>query len=184
MLPGFWKRSSSRRKRIITVAVFLLLYEVATVVGLMTPLSQADANNINQQIDQAAANASVEDIFGHNLILCLATFVPIGGTIFGFFSSYTQGIAMVAQSMNPKLRAEGLTSPVLVFFAYFFIPVYWLENISMSIGLAESVWLIRRASQGYGKRELRNAAVLIAIVTLILLASAILEIALINLAGG
>jgi len=37
--------------------------------------------------------------------------------------------------------------------------------------------------QGYGKRELRNAAILIAVVTLILLASAIVEMALINATG-
>lgn len=181
MLPGFWKRSSSRRKRMITIAVFLLLWEVATTVGLLTPLSQQDANSINQEIDQERNTASVENIFGHNLILCLVTFVPIGGPIFGFFSSYSSGVVMVAQSMSPQ--ALGLP-PLLLFFAYFLIPVYWLENISISIGLAESVWLIRRTTQGYGKRELRNAAVLIAIVTLILLVSAIIEIALINATGG
>jgi hypothetical protein len=180
LLSGFWKRSSSRRKRIITIAVFLLLWEVATVVGALTPLSQTDANSINQQIDQMRNTATVEDIFGHNLILCLVTFVPIGGPIFGFFSSYSSGVVMVAQSMsyNPPLP------PLLVLFAYFLIPIYWLENISMSIGLAESVWLIRRTMQGYGKRELRNAAVLIAIVTLILLVSAIIEIILISVIGS
>lgn len=181
MMPSFWKGSSSRRKRIITVAVFLLLWQVATGVGLLTHLSQQDANSINQEIDQERTAASVENIFGHNLILCLATFVPIGGPIFGFFSSYSSGVVLVAFSMSPK--AQGLT-PLLFLLAYFLIPVYWLENISMSIGLAESVWLIRRTMQGYGKRELRNAAVLIAIVTLILLVSAITEIALINAASG
>lgn len=174
MMPGFWKRSSSRRKRIITVLVFLLLWQVATVVGLLTPVSQQDANSINQEIDQERNTASVENIFGHNLILCLITFIPIGGPIFGFFSSYSSGYVMVAQSMSLRLP------PPLLLFAYFLIPIYWLENISMSIGLAESAWLIRRTTQGYGKRELRNAAVLIAIVTLILLVSAIIEIILIN----
>jgi hypothetical protein len=176
-MPSFWKRSSSRRKRIITVAVFLLLWQVATVVGLLTPVSRQDANSINQEIDQERNIASVENIFGHNLILCLATFVPIGGPIFGFFSSYTSGVVIVAQSMTPE--AQGLP-PVLLLIAYYLLPIYWLENISMSIGLAESVWLIRRTMQGYGKRELRNAAVLIAIVTLILLVSAIIEIILID----
>jgi len=181
LMPGFWKRSSSRRKRIITVAVFLLLWQVATGVGLLTHLSQQDANSINQEIDQERATASVENIFGHNLILCLATFVPIGGPIFGFFSSYSSGVVIVAQSMSPQ--AQGLP-PWLLLLLYFLIPIYWLENISMSVGLAESVWLIRRTMQGYGKRELRNAAVLIAIVTLILLVSAIIEIALINATSG
>jgi hypothetical protein len=177
-MPGFWKRSSSRRKRIITVAVFLLLWQVATTVGLLTPLSQQDANSINQEIDQERTTASAENIFEHNLIICLITFVPVGGPIFGFFSSYSSGVVMVAQSMSLGLP------PLLLLFLYFLIPIYWLENISMSIGLAESVWLIRRTTQGYGKRELRNAAVLIAIVTLILLVSAIIEIILINASGG
>jgi hypothetical protein len=177
-MPGFWKRSSSRRKRIITVLVFLLLWQVATAVGTLTPVSQQDANSINQEIDQERNAATVENIFTHNLILCLITFIPIVGPIFGFFSSYSSGYVMVAQSMSLGLP------PLLLLLAYFLIPIYWLENISMSIGLAESVWLIRRTTQGYGKRELRNAAVLIAIVTLILLVSAIIEIILINATGG
>jgi len=176
LMPGFWKKSSSRRKRLITVLVFLLLWQVATALGTLTPMSRQDANSINQEIGQERNTATVEDIFGHNLIVCLATFVPVGGPIFGFFSSYSSGVVIVAQSMlySPPLP------PLLVLFFYFLIPIYWLENISMSIGLAESVWLIRRTMQGYGKRELRNAAVLIAIVTLILLASATIEIILIN----
>jgi hypothetical protein len=175
-MPSFWKRSSSRRKRITTALVFLLLWQVATVLGTLTPVSRQYANSINQEISQERSTATVEDIFGHNLILCLAMFVPIVGPIFGFFSAYSLGVVMVAQSIsyNPPLP------PLLLLFAYFLIPIYWLETISMSIGLAESVWLIRRTTQGYGKRELRNAAVLIAIVTLILLASATLEIILIN----
>jgi hypothetical protein len=179
-MPGFWKRSSSRRKRIITVVVFLLLWQVVTAVGLLTPVSHQDANSINQEIGQERNTATVENIFGHNLILCLIMFIPIGGPIFGFLSSYSSGVIMVAQAMsyNPPIP------PLLLLFAYFLIPIYWLENVSMSIGLAESVWLIRRTVQGYGKRELRNAAVLIAIVTLILLVSAIIEIILINASGG
>ena len=174
MMPGFWRRSSSRRKRIITVLVFLLLWQVATVVGTLTPLSQQEANSINQEIDQERTAATVENIFTHNLVICLITFIPVGGPIFGFFSSYSTGYVMVAQSMSLGLP------PLLVLFLYFLIPIYWLENISMSIGLAESVWLIRRTTQGYGKRELRNAAVLIATVTVILFVSAIIEIILIN----
>jgi hypothetical protein len=173
-MPGFWRRSSSRRKRIITVLVFLLLWQVATVVGTLTPLSQQEANSINQEIDQERTAATVENIFTHNLVICLITFIPVGGPIFGFFSSYSTGYVMVAQSMSLGLP------PLLVLFLYFLIPIYWLENISMSIGLAESVWLIRRTTQGYGKRELRNAAVLIATVTVILFVSAIIEIILIN----
>jgi len=174
LMPSFWKRSSSRRKRIITVLVFLLLWQVATVVGTLTPLSQKDANSINQEIDQERSAATVENIFTHNLILCLITFIPIVGPIFGFFSSYSSGYVMVAQSMSLGLP------PLLVMFLYFLIPIYWLETVSMSIGLAESVWLIRRTTQGYGMRELRNAAVLIGTVTLILLVSATIEIILIN----
>jgi hypothetical protein len=173
-MPSFWKRSSSRRKRLITVLVFLLLWQVATAVGTLTPLSRQDANSINQEIDQERTAATVENIFTHNLILCLITFIPVVGPIFGFFSSYSSGYVMVAQSMSLGLP------PLLVMFLYFLIPIYWLETISMSIGLAESVWLIRRTTQGYGKRELRNAAVLIGTVALILLVSATIEIILIN----
>ena len=180
MMPDFWKRSSSRRKRIITVVVFLLLWQVVTAIGLLTPLSHQDANSINQELRQVRNTATVDDIFGHNLIICLIMFIPIGGPIFAFLSSYTSGVALVAQAMSYKPPIP----PLLLLFAYFLVPIYWLENISMSIGLAESVWLIRRTVQGYGRRELRNAAVLIAIVTLILLASAIIEIILINASSG
>jgi hypothetical protein len=177
VLPEFWRRASSRRKRIISVAVFLLLWQIVTVAGLFSPLSQQDANSINQDLNQVRADATVENIFGHNLMVCLVMFIPVAGPIVGFYSSYGSGLTMVAMTMSPE--GKGLP-PVLVYFAYILIPVYWLEMISMSIGLAESVWLIRRAAQGLGKREVKNAAVLIAIVTVILLVSAIIEIALIN----
>lgn len=181
MLPGFWLRSSSRRKRIITVIVFLLLWQIATVAGVLTPLSRQDADSINQEFEQISKNINTEYIFGHNLILCLVMFVPIAGPAFGLFSSYSTGVVIVAQSMSPE--AHGIP-PLFLFSAYLLLPIYWFENIAMSIGLAESVWLIRRSMQGFGKREARNAAVLIAIVTIILLASAFLEIALIMALGG
>lgn len=176
MLSGLWQRSSSRTKRIITITVFLVISIIVTSVGALTPISIQDANSIHQELEQLRENISIQYIFGNNLMLCLVMFIPIAGPIFGFWVLHNTGVVIAAETMSSS--TPGI-SPLLIFFTLFLFPFTWLEFISYSTGLAESVWLIRRGLQGLGKREIRNAAVLIAIVAVVLLTAAIIEMAII-----
>ncbi len=177
MAPGFWKKASSRRQRIITITVFFLIGIIVTSIGTLSPMTKQEADQINQQISDLRGNISVQYIFGNNLLICLIMFIPVVGPIFGFYALYNTGAAVEAQMIASSTTG---ISPLLAFFVLFLFPFTWLEFISYSTAFAESVWLIRRSMQGLVRKEIKNAAVLIAIVTILLLIGAIIETALIQ----
>ncbi len=181
MALDFWKKTSSKRKRIITIIVFFLIGVIATSIGTISPLSQQEAQQINQDLENLRSNVSVQYIFGNNLLICLVMFVPVVGPIFGLYALYNTGIVVEAQIMAGSTTG---ISPILAFLLLFIFPFTWLEFISYSTAFAESFWIIRRLGQGLGKREIKNAAILIAIVTILLLIGAIIETVLIQAMGG
>lgn len=170
-----WQTSSSRTKRILTIAVFFVISLIVTSAGALTPLSVQDANSINQEIEQLRQNISVQYVFGNNLMLCLPMFIPFAGPIFGLWVLYNTGVVIAAET----IAASPQVSPLLTFFMLFMFPFTWMEFFSYSTGFAESVWLIRRGMQGLGKSEIKNAAILIAIIAVMLLLAAVIEVALI-----
>lgn len=152
-----------------------------TSIGTITPLSRQDANQINQEVTKLRDNVSVQYIFGNNLLICLIMFVPIIGPIFGLYALYNTGVSIEAQIIAGSTTG---VPAILAFLVLFIFPFTWLEFISYSTGLAESVWLIRRSMQGLGRKEIKNAAVLIAIVAILLLIGAAIETALILMMGS
>jgi membrane protease YdiL (CAAX protease family) len=178
---AFWKKMSSKRQRIITIIVFFLIGIIVTCIGTLAPLSQQEAQQINQDLENLRSNVSVQYIFGNNLLICLVMFVPIVGPIFGLYALYNTGVVVEAQVVAGS--STGI-SPILLFFLLFLFPFTWLEFISYSTAFAESVWILRRFTQGLGRREIKNAAFLIAIVTILLLIGAIIETVLIQAMGG
>ncbi len=172
MALKFWKTFSSRTKRIILIGVLFLTSIIATTAGALTPLSVEEADTINQELEQIRADISVQYIFGNNLMICLAMFIPIAGPIFGLWVLYNTGIVISAQSMSTS--AQGIPAPLIFLFLFVF-PFTWLEFLSYSTAFSESIWLIQRTIRNAGKREIRNAAILISIVTVMLLAAAIIE---------
>jgi hypothetical protein len=181
------KSYSSRKRRIITVAIFFVLGIVATTVGAMQTLSQKDATDINNELDKLRSDITVQYIFGNNLFICLLMFIPVFGWIFGFIALYNTGVVIAAESMTSA--AHGV-SPLILFFTLFLFPFTWLEFISYSAAFAEGFWLMLRGVQRLTnqipsfRRELRNLSVLMTIVTLMLLAGAAIEVALIMATGG
>jgi len=167
--------------------VFFVLGILATCVGAVQTLSQQEANQINNDLDQLRNSISIQYIFGNNLFICLLMFIPVVGWVLGFWILYNTGVVIAAQGMTAS--AQGIPT-LLLFFVLFIFPFTWLEFISYSTGLAEGFWLIVRAIQSIGKkrvsfkRELKNASILISIVTIMLLVAAIIETALINAQMG
>jgi hypothetical protein len=181
MLFDFWKNSSPRTRRLITIALLFIISIVVTVVGVLSPLSAEDASSINREVDKLRGTVSVQLIFGNNLMICMVMFIPFVGPIFGLFALYNTGVVINAQSMSAT--AQGVPA-LLILFTLFFFPFTWLEFLSYSTALAESAWLVERALRHSFRREIKNAAILISIVSVMLLAGAIIEIALISLLGG
>ena len=144
---NLFKSYSSRNKRIITIAIFFILGIIATSIGAMQTLTQQEATDINNELDQLRSNVTVQYIFGNNLFICLLMFIPVFGWIFGFIALYNTGVVIAAQSMTSA--AHGV-SPLLLFFTLFLFPFTWLEFISYSVGFAEGFWLhAPRHSEAY-----------------------------------
>jgi hypothetical protein len=153
---------------------------IATSIGVLTPLSKTDADQKNQQVENLRNAASAQSILENNLIICLMMFIPIFGPVFGLYALYNSGVYIEAQVIATSLGVP----PLLALLTEFLLPVIWLEFIAYSTAFAESFWLIRRSMQGLFKKEIKNAAILIAISALLLLVGAIIEIALIKAFGG
>jgi uncharacterized membrane protein SpoIIM required for sporulation len=175
---NFWRNTPTKIKRILTIAAFFLLSIIITVAGILTPLSHEEASKIEKELEGIQENVNVQLIFGNNLMICLAMFVPIAGPIFGSYVLHNTGIVIAAMSVT-----EGLP-PILVFALLFVFPFTWLEFLAYSIAFAQSVWLTWRIIQRKGKKELVNMCILISICAVMLLVAAIVEMAIISYFGG
>lgn len=182
MVLTFWKNSPSRVKRVLTIAGFLFLSIIITIAGVLTPLSSEEANTIGNELDNTRKTIDsmpvmqqVSFIFGNNLMICLAAFVPIAGPVFECYVLYSTGVVIAAGSIT-----EGV-NPLLVFLFLFIFPFAWLEFIAYSVALAQSVWLTWRIIQRRFRSEIVTTCIFISICAVMLLLAAVIEIAIISL---
>jgi len=169
-----WQTFPPKIKRIMAIISFFLLAIIITIAGTLTPLSNEDANSINNELEQLRQDVSVQYIFGNNFMLCLAMFVPCVGPFFGGYVLYNTGVVIAAESIANDLP------PLIVLFTLFIFPFTWLEFFAYSTAFAESIWLIRRIMQHRGRKEILNACVFISICAVLLLVAAIIEVILIE----
>lgn len=182
MSLAIWTKASTRRKRILSVAAIFVVAVIVTLVGTQVPIDQQQANQISKDLNQTVTllennGVLAQYIFGNNFLICLLMFVPIIGPLLGLFIMFNTGTVIGA------IAKSGGYPPIIALVALFLTPVAWLEFASYSTAMAESVWLLRRFLQRRGFRELRVTTIFIAITAVILAVSAIIEVALIALAG-
>lgn len=170
---SFWRNLNSKQKRLVSVLLVLLVAIIALVVGSLTTLDYGTAlsksNSLNQTLNQSIANNNlVETIFLNNFTLCMLMFIPLFGAGIGIYIMYNTGVALAAVE-----AVQGYTISLAV--ADLMInPIFWLEFVSYSLAMAESIWLIRRLLQGRIK-ELKWTALSITICAVLLIAGAIIE---------
>lgn len=184
MILDIWRKASTRRKRIYSAIAIFVFALVITFIGSLVPLDAQAANQINDELNQTVTSLRQEGvltqfIFGNNFIICLLMFVPVLGPLFGFYALFNTGMVVGAMA-----TAQGYPL-ALVFFSLILTPVFWLEFAAYSVAISESVWLFRRIMQGRsrGWHELKNAGFLVLICAVILLVGAVVEVALISIAG-
>jgi hypothetical protein len=171
--PAFWLNASSKRKRLYSIIFVFILTIVATLAGTLVPLSAEEANTIAGQVNQTLTdNKDFASLTGAILInnfgLCLIMFIPVAGAVFGLFTLFSTGTALAAISMTQGYPV------ILQFFLLALTPIFWLEFISYSLGIAMSIWLFHRLTQ---KRwhELKWTAIAIGIVAALLVIGAVVE---------
>jgi len=170
----FWLELSSKGKRIVTIIIFFLLSIIATIAGVLTPLTSEEAQSLNRELEKVRENVTVQYIFGNNFMMCLVRFIPFLGPILGLYALYNTGVYVAASSIATGFH------PIIGFLSLLILPIFWLEFLAYSIAFAESVWLIMKTAQGKLKSELPKTCILIAICAGILITAAIIEIILIS----
>jgi len=184
--PQFWKDASHRRKRIYSITFVLALSILATLIGLLVPVSPQEAQLISDQLNQTVTNGTangtlIPDIFLNNFPLCLLMFIPLAGFGIGMFILFSTGQAFRAvfeiQTANGVATASSADiSATTAILALFLIGVVFLiEYVSYAIGMTESIWLFRRLLQNRWKSELKYLLIFIGIVALLLIIGAIVE---------
>jgi len=184
--PQFWKVASQRRKRIYSITFVLALSILATLIGLLVPVSPQEAQLISDQLNQTVTNGTangtlITDIFLNNFPLCLLMFVPLAGFGIGMFILFSTGQAFRAvfeiQAANGVATASSVDiSATTAILALSLIgAVFLLEYVSYAIGMAESIWLFRRLLQNRWKSEIKFLLFFIGIVALLLIIGSIVE---------
>jgi hypothetical protein len=178
LIRNFWKNASPKRKRILSAFVILLVAVLVTALGMLVPISQEEAELINNNLNQTFNSLSQEGgiiqfIFGNNFMFCLLMFIPIIGPLLGFFVLFNTGTVI-----NAIAIAESYHS-ALVFIALFLTPIAWIEYAAYSTAISESIWLFKRLLQKRTWSELRIACIFISICAFLIFIGAIIETAII-----
>jgi hypothetical protein len=177
----FWGKASPKQKRLYSIIFIFILTVVVTLAGTLVPLTADEANTIYDQVNQTLAeNTDLPSltgaIFVNNFLLCLIMFIPVAGAVFGFFTLFSTGTALAAIS-----TATGI--PVIINFVLLVMtPIFWLEFVSYTMGITESIWLFRRLTQKRW-RELKWTAAAIGITAGLLAVGAVVEAWMILAAG-
>jgi hypothetical protein len=179
---SFWTKASTKRKRLYSLLFIFVMSVVVTYAGTLVPLSTEDATTIYNQVNQTLIEnndfASLTGaIFVNNFSLCLIMFIPVAGAVFGFFTLFSTGTAIGAISMIQGFPA------ILQLLLLMITPIFWLEFVSYSVGMTESIWLFRRLTQRRW-RELKWTAIAIGITAGLLAIGAVVEAWLIIAAGA
>ncbi len=181
----FWKNASPRQKRIYSTIFVLVLSVLATLLGMLVPMSQEDAQMIADQLNQTVTQGTAEgtlipDIFLNNFPLCLLMFIPLAGFGIGMFILFSTGMAFRAvfqvQAANGISSSTASIDASTAILALALVAVvFLLEYVSYAIAMTESVWLFRRILQKQLKGELKCLGICIGIVALMLIIGAIVE---------
>jgi uncharacterized membrane protein SpoIIM required for sporulation len=180
---AFWKRSSSRMKRFLTIVAFFVLLVVAMIVGMLTPLSasatESNNNELQTTIDSFKGRSVWQNtlaIFENNYVITLRIFIPfIGPSLYGLYDMYYSGLVSGSYGNVHHFSA------VLNFLLEFILPFTWLELGAYATAMASSVWLTWRLIQGRGKQELIRTGIFIAICAVMIFLGALIEAYLLSL---
>jgi len=173
-------RPISGLKRLLLFFAVLLLCLIVTSAGALSNVNVTEAKTIVKdfnEMEEIIKKAGVRLIFGNNLMYCLIMFIPFIGPISGFYVLYSTGKVLAAIS-----RTVG-ANPLILFMNIMIFPHAWLEYLSYSLAITESIllsiYLVKYKFRGV-KAEATNVAKYIAVCSILLLLGAVIEMALIS----
>ena len=164
--------------RMIVFLIVFVLCIIATVIGALARVEPPEAQNMVQEMDKIrniAKVAGVQLIFGNNLMYTLVMFVPVVGPGFGFYVLYNTGRILAAYGAISKVN------PVLTFLFLFALPFTWMEYISYTLAISESIWMTYAIIKRNLRNELTTMSIIIVICNILLLLGALIETSLMSL---
>jgi hypothetical protein len=171
---------ATTRNRVLLMLMILALCLAVTSAGALAQVEFSEANDITREygtLEEVLSVAGLQIIFGNNLMHCLFMFAPALGPFYGFYVLYSTGKVLAAISLTTG------TNPLLLFAGLLIYPHAWLEYVSYSLAISESLWLIYVAgkyrTKGF-RKEVFTAAKIIAVCAVLLLLGAITEMYLIS----
>ena len=172
-------RPISGLKRLLLFSVVLLLCLIVTSAALSN-VNVTEAKTIVKdfnEMEEIIKKVGVRLIFGNNLMYCLIMFIPFIGPISGFYVLYSTGKVLAAIG-----RTVG-ANPLILFMSIMIFPHAWLEYVSYSLAITESIllsiYIVKYRFRGI-RAEAVNTAKYIAICSILLLIGAVIEMALIS----
>ncbi|MEM2938786.1 MAG: zinc-ribbon domain-containing protein [Candidatus Bathyarchaeia archaeon] len=173
----YW--TGSLKSRVLVFLVVFILCIGITLIGALTRIERSEANEIMQEmskledvIKSSDAQIILAIIFGNNLLHTLIMFIPIAGPCWGTYVLYNTGKVFAAYSI---LSDAG---PVTLFSTVFILPFAWMEYLSYTLAISESLWMIYAAIKRNFRNEIIVATVTIVLCNVILLLAALVEVAL------
>ena len=173
-------RPISGLKRSLLFFAVLLLCLIVTSAGALSNVNITEAKTIVKdfnEMEEIIKKVGVRLIFGNNLMYCLVMFIPFIGPISGFYVLYSTGKVLAAISQTVG------ANPLILFMSIMIFPHAWLEYISYSLAITESIllsiYIVKYKFRGV-RAEAMNVAKYIAVCSILLLLGAVIEMALIS----
>jgi hypothetical protein len=165
---------SLKSRSLVFLVIFILCISI-TLIGASARIERSEADRImkeTNELENAIKSAGVQIIFGNNFIHTLIMFIPVVGPCWGTYVLYNTGRVFAAYSLIYNM------DPATLFSTVFILPFAWMEYLSYTLAISESLWVAYAALKRNFRNEIIIASFTIVICSVILLLAALIEVAL------
>jgi len=149
--------------------VNLLFVIIVIAIGSSSPLSAIEGEEILENFESSLPDIATTPIFINNFLIAVIMFIPVLGPTIGTIILHTTGVVIAATAMSVNLPGVLLLLSLLIF------PFAWLEFISYSIAITQSIFLVIGLLRSRFKNELFRTVFLILTVFVMLFVAAFIE---------
>ncbi len=147
----------------------LLFVIIIIAIGSSSSLNTSEGEEILESFESNLPDIATTPIFINNFLIAVIMFIPFLGPLMGTIILHTTGVVIAATAMSVNLSGVWLLLGLLIF------PFAWLEFISYSIAITQSIFLVIGLLRSRFKNELFRTAFLILTVFVMLFAAAFIE---------
>ena len=159
------------KQRILVFVIFIGIFSLSYLIGTQSKLSDDESHTFLKEFQKVVKGIDAIGIFEHNASVALPMFIPGLGLIWGAFAAWSTGVAFEALVTTTPTLAK-VPPLALLYLSPFGIMELMAYSIGMSRSLLLILVIIRKKSL---KTELRQTAIEIGIVVVLLLAGGFIE---------